>query len=59
MQLGKRSALWDHTAALIVHIRLSAGDKHAAMEKYHPYLNIEQGDKRQAFKQLIGKKKNG
>jgi len=48
MQRGKRSSQWDHTAALITHIRLSAGDKSAKSENYHPYVG--QSDQRQKFK---------
>ena len=51
--------MWDHTAALITHVRLAANDKHASVDKYHPYLNIEQGDKRHAFKQLFKEKTDG
>jgi hypothetical protein len=51
MQRGKRSAQWDHTAALITHIRLAAGDKKAKPQAYHPY--VDPPDDRAKFKQLV------
>lgn len=36
MQAGARTAAWDHTAALITHLRLVNGDKDANFEQFHP-----------------------
>jgi hypothetical protein len=53
MQTGKRSAAWDHTAALIAQLRAVHGDKEAALAKYHPYLTeVVQAEMRKAFKAL-------
>lgn len=56
MQHGKRSAQWDHTAALITHIRLSAGDKSAKATNYHPFA--EQPDSKKLFKTFTKGKSN-
>lgn len=46
---GKRSAQWDHTAALILTVRKCAGDKNAKFD--HPYIN----DGPKTFKDFRGK----
>lgn len=51
MWLAEKSAQWDHTAAIITHIRLSAGDKSAKSDQFHPF-KLEQPDKRKLFKKL-------
>ena len=51
MQRGQRSARWDHTAALITHIRLAAGDKKAKPQAFHPY--VDPPDSRALFKKIV------
>jgi hypothetical protein len=31
-----RSGAWNHTAAIVTHLRLAAGDKDAKFEAFHP-----------------------
>jgi len=52
MQAGKRSAAWDHTAALITHLRKCHGDKKAEFATFHPYIEDRQQYNRQAFKRI-------
>lgn len=52
MREGKRSADWDHTAALITHLRKCHGDKKAEFALFHPYLDDRQEYNRQAFKKI-------
>lgn len=47
---GHRESQWLHTAAIITHIRLSAGDKQAKLEKYNPY---SQSDANKQFKEYM------
>jgi hypothetical protein len=58
MQRGKRTADWDHTAALITHIRKCNGDKTCKMQDFHPYAT-ENGaaDARRQFKELVKKER--
>lgn len=52
MQEGRRSAEWDHTAALIAQLRAVHGDKTARFEKFHPYLENAAALRRK-FKQAV------
>jgi uncharacterized protein YeaO (DUF488 family) len=52
MQAGKRSAAWDHTAALITHLRKCHGDKKAEFAQFQPYIDDLQEHNRQAFKKI-------
>lgn len=57
MQHGKRESQWNYFSALIVHMRLCAGDKNAKKQNFNPY--VDQPDDRAKFKKLIrGEKRN-
>ncbi len=48
---GKRHSQWDHTAALILHMRRCQGDKTIKFQTLHPYLAKD--DQRKEFKKLF------
>lgn len=57
MRDGKQNAQWDHTAALICHVRLAAGDKETDFRKYHPFYQdafkaAQNAKARAAFRKL-------
>lgn len=55
MQHGLRESQWNHTAAIIKHVRLAMGDKQAKSVEYNPYVG--QRDQRAKFKQITKESK--